>query len=521
MRYLIAALCVFCSAHAGQAAIVSIGPNGIPVATPFTSISSAVAATGSKKVTLQLTTDYSVNTLTVPSNITLKPVNGAVVTINTGKTLTLAAHPDLPKDRRAFAGTGTVSGLKSARPEWWGGVGDASSTAYTGTESAAALQSAIDSAIVSGSAVDLSGGLFKVSTALSVVKSVKMVGAGQKTGILNLTATGSAAIIVDGSASAYPYANYSVFEDFAIYGNITTSGSGIKYMDRAAFVQFNRLFLSGNNHGIWHNAPPNSGGTARATWGSSYGATFNSVYTKANYGKGFYDDSTDNPDPGAQFNNCIAEQNVVGIDWGSGEVIVTGGVYQANTTGGIIFRKRGVADKVYFEEGVADYGGVALLSLNGYGSAATKCIFAMNGTANIKGISYTATSVIEGNLFSASGSPAGNIGIYNAVALKAYSGSRVYKNLNNGATTFLDIGTAEIFYDDSSGVTHMAGLETTSTITSAGKLTVGVAATGATNQITFVGQASTANAANNSIFIDSATGKLTFRNGSGVSTALY
>lgn len=123
MKYLIVALCVFCFVHTGQAAIISTGPNGIPVATPFTSISPAVSAAGSKKVVLTVTTSYAVNTLTIPSNVTLRVENSAVITVNSGQTLTINAQPDLPPDRQCFAGAGAVvfgyGTVDAVRPEWY------------------------------------------------------------------------------------------------------------------------------------------------------------------------------------------------------------------------------------------------------------------------------------------------------------------------------------------------------------------------------------------------------------------
>lgn len=489
--------------------------NGTYTITSFTNISSAKVAIGSTKATLDISIDQNVNTLTIPSNLTLNPINGAIITIAAGKTLTINGRLVDP-GRQCFAGSGLVTGLKEVHPEWF-----ETNTAPGTTPMSAAIQKAIDSVQGTAGATLILSNNYNVDTAISITKYIKIVGGGKNTIITNNTATGSAAFIIDGSASAYPYANFSSFSDFSIVGNGTTSGSGIKYNDRAAYIQLTRIYLEGNNHGVWHYAPPNSGGTARATWGSSYGANFTSVYAKANYGKGFYDDSTDNPDPGAQFNSCISEQNAVGIDWGSGEVSVVGGVYQADTAGEMIFRARASLVNAYFEVSVADYSGGSIVDLYGYNSSIRGCTFNSNATQNVKHISYHSTTVIDGNIFSASGSPVGCIGIYNASIGQAYSASKIFNNINNGTTTFQDIGTAEVFYQDSAGAIHLSALVTTGGLSPAGKITLGVAATGATNQITYVGACSTASASNNSLFIDSATGKISFKNGAGTTTALY
>jgi hypothetical protein len=52
----------------------------------FTNLSSAKVAIGTNKATLQYSTDQTVNTLTIPANIELKPVNGAVITVTGGGT---------------------------------------------------------------------------------------------------------------------------------------------------------------------------------------------------------------------------------------------------------------------------------------------------------------------------------------------------------------------------------------------------------------------------------------------------
>jgi hypothetical protein len=91
-----------------NAAILSSGANGIATLTPFTNLSTAVAKTGTKNVTLSLTSNYSVNTLTIPATIKLQPLNGAIITVNSGKTFTYTSSTsDWPRVQ-VFGGSGTV-----------------------------------------------------------------------------------------------------------------------------------------------------------------------------------------------------------------------------------------------------------------------------------------------------------------------------------------------------------------------------------------------------------------------------
>jgi hypothetical protein len=91
----------------------------------FTNLSTAKAALGASPATLRYAADQSVNTLTIPSNVELQPVDGALVTVAPGKTLALpdAVTVRWPR-RQIFAGTGTVAGLSRTVPQWWGAKGD-------------------------------------------------------------------------------------------------------------------------------------------------------------------------------------------------------------------------------------------------------------------------------------------------------------------------------------------------------------------------------------------------------------
>jgi len=84
-------------------------------------------------------TTYTVSTdLTVSSNITVKVDRGALVSIASGKTLTITGTLDAGL-YQIFSGAGTVTvNTSTIYPDWWGGKGDDS------TDSTSALQAALN-----------------------------------------------------------------------------------------------------------------------------------------------------------------------------------------------------------------------------------------------------------------------------------------------------------------------------------------------------------------------------------------
>jgi len=106
----------------------------------FDSLSDAVTSIGSTKTTLIVATDTTTNSLTIPSNIELQTTNGAIITINSGQTLTING-PVLFATSQVFAGTGSVTGLKEARSEWFGVNTDPGTT-----DMGAAIQKAVTAA---------------------------------------------------------------------------------------------------------------------------------------------------------------------------------------------------------------------------------------------------------------------------------------------------------------------------------------------------------------------------------------
>ena len=106
-------------------------PQGTVNLSSYASLSAAVAAIGSSaKTDLIISSDTTVaSNTTVTKNISLKLQGTAIITINTGITLSIENGADLSAPiRQIFAGAGNVSWTGSmpitAYPEWWGAVGD-------------------------------------------------------------------------------------------------------------------------------------------------------------------------------------------------------------------------------------------------------------------------------------------------------------------------------------------------------------------------------------------------------------
>jgi hypothetical protein len=113
----------------------------------FANLSAAKSALGSRRATLAITTPQQVNNLTIPANVTLRISDRGGIAVQRGGKVVIKGPFQAP-NAQVFSGEGTVVfGAGSARqvyPEWWG--------AEDGRESAAAIQSAIDS-IVSGDVI--------------------------------------------------------------------------------------------------------------------------------------------------------------------------------------------------------------------------------------------------------------------------------------------------------------------------------------------------------------------------------
>jgi hypothetical protein len=131
-------------------------------------IQAAVTAIGAdKKVLVIAPGAWAIdNNLTIPSNVTLKVLDGALMTIATAKVLTI--NGDLSANlNQVFAGAGSVSGLDSAYPEWWGVDGTADEVQ-------------IQAAMVAATTVLLTGD-YTIAAAIVPVSDKSFVGIGRPT----------------------------------------------------------------------------------------------------------------------------------------------------------------------------------------------------------------------------------------------------------------------------------------------------------------------------------------------------
>ena len=115
-------------------------------AADYASLAVAVAAIGSNTATLQYGNAQTVSAnLSVPANIELMPLNGAIITVNSGQTLTYAGSTARWPAAQMFSGTGAVilSGSARVADVLWFGAVDVS--AGGSTDSTAAFNAAINS----------------------------------------------------------------------------------------------------------------------------------------------------------------------------------------------------------------------------------------------------------------------------------------------------------------------------------------------------------------------------------------
>jgi hypothetical protein len=116
--------------------------------------SALISAVGSNAATIRLPfkkgTRCAVNSLTIPSNVTLDNSDGTGIKVNTGQTLTIVGPVVNPPGKQIFynatAGQGTVSfsgnsSLVLAYPAWWGTGASAKTAARTAALTASAVVS--------------------------------------------------------------------------------------------------------------------------------------------------------------------------------------------------------------------------------------------------------------------------------------------------------------------------------------------------------------------------------------------
>ena len=149
-------------------------------------LGTAITAIGSAKTVLSIPAGnwpIAAN-LTVPANLTLKFAHGAVLTIATGKTLTINGPLEAGRHQIfSWSGTGTVAYgnlVPEVYPEWYGAIPDNS------TDSVTYLQKALDTHTV----LHLGRGIYKITTELYPKEGGTIYGEGPQSIIYRSTTAG-------------------------------------------------------------------------------------------------------------------------------------------------------------------------------------------------------------------------------------------------------------------------------------------------------------------------------------------
>ncbi len=110
--------------------------------------------------------------LTVPSNISLIVLKGGSFAISTGVTLTFTYLDQLDAGEfQVFTGLGSVVGLKSVLPQWWGAVGDGVTDCQAGFQKATTCVS-----VSGGGIVAVPNGRYMLRSTVAVADNVMYLG---------------------------------------------------------------------------------------------------------------------------------------------------------------------------------------------------------------------------------------------------------------------------------------------------------------------------------------------------------
>jgi len=145
----------------------------------YASLSAAITAIGTSEVTLVIDkNDVLIGALIIPANVSLRPINGAVITIST-YTLTLNGELIAAPAQQVFniSGGGSIVGLGYKTPQWFGAVADGTTDDHT------PLQYVIDL----GGPVTFPDGYYGISEVLQVRNNKKLSLIGSKSARPNAT----------------------------------------------------------------------------------------------------------------------------------------------------------------------------------------------------------------------------------------------------------------------------------------------------------------------------------------------
>jgi hypothetical protein len=231
------------------------------------------------------------NTITIPSNITLNNTNGSGINRLAGQTITVQG-PVISPSKQLFFGTGTDSfsgnaSISTDYPHWWGAKGDGL------TDNAPAVNAAWAAAKTIGAAVvKLLSGVYIMASALDASSSHKIIleGTGER-GILkselrfsasgsgiHVNLSGSDAITIQHLAITYSSAS---FTGDVIGENVSATTNGIKVHDCVVAglgplfggTAVNARTLINLGNAVWATVTENELYYAKfgiATWGGTY-----------------------------------------------------------------------------------------------------------------------------------------------------------------------------------------------------------------------------------------------------------
>jgi len=306
---------------------------GVAYDTDYANLNAAVTAIGSTPRTLKITTDQTLTAnLTIPANIELLPLNGAVINhgayIISGPGMANTARWPLA---RIVNGTGLVSGLKMSRPEWFGAARDG-----VADDSAAITKAA--ASLDSGGLFSYSPGSYGVGSTWVIDKIITVRGAGQNSTFLNVLASMDAVIsagTVGGATSVrlniaginitgngladygiYGYTALSIIEQNYVSGTIVSAmalegwssritnntltgntGDGVQTIGRAGYCQnlvlsTNKIYANGGwgffvgsgsgNTVLQNNTIENNDKGAAYIWGNVYLYNIDKNYLEVN-----------------------------------------------------------------------------------------------------------------------------------------------------------------------------------------------------------------------------------------------
>ena len=199
----------------------------------------ALAAIGSDQATLKLLPGTWVisSDITIPTNVTLKPERGAILSVTTTKTLTINGSLDAgPYQIFSWTGTGKVTfgpgAVEEVYPQWFGAISG------TGNDCHAAF-TAVVASMRYGQCLRITEGVWRLATPFVLTTPITIAGYGSGSIIYaDVGATQDCLTIGNGVNTRMGF----TLRDFAILGAASSCKNAL-VLDRALGVQVQRLTL--------------------------------------------------------------------------------------------------------------------------------------------------------------------------------------------------------------------------------------------------------------------------------------